>query len=386
MNGHRYSPQEMLARLVGFDTTSANSNLDLIEFVRGYLAAHGVAAHVLASEDGQKANLFATIGPHERRGIGLSGHTDVVPVTGQKWSSDPFTLTARDGRLYGRGSCDMKGFLAVALALVPDMVAAPLSDPLHLLLSYDEEVGCTGVRGMIEAFGRKLVKPRLIIVGEPTSMQVVDAHKSVQSFTTTVTGVAAHSSMIHLGANAIFAAGEIVRELADLRDEMIAHGDPSGRFDPPYSTIHVGRINGGTARNIVPQSCTIEWEMRGLPDADPKAVKARIELFSRQRVLPSLRAISRDTDITTKPGSTVPGLAPEAAGEAAALGLKLALGDEIGAVSYGTEAGLFQRAEIAAIVCGPGDIAQAHKPDEFVAISQLEECAAFVRRLIETAS
>ena len=235
MNGPRYSPQEMLARLVGFDTTSANSNLDLIEFVRGYLAAHGVAAHVLASEDGQKANLFATIGPHERRGIGLSGHTDVVPVTGQKWSSDPFTLTARDGRLYGCGSCDMNCFLAVALALVPDMVAAPLSDPLHLLLSYDEEVGCTGVRGMIEAFGRKLVKPRLIIVGEPTSMQVVDAHKSVQSFTTTVTGVAAHSSMIHLGANAIFAAGEIVRELADLRDEMIAHGDPSGRFRFPQS-------------------------------------------------------------------------------------------------------------------------------------------------------
>lgn len=383
MTGARYSTQEMLARLVAFDTTSANSNLDLIDFVRDYLAGHGAAATLIESEDGQKANLFATIGPHERRGIGLSGHSDVVPVAGQKWSSDPFTLTERDGRLYGRGACDMKGFIAAVLALVPEMTQAPLSQPLHILISYDEEVGCTGVRGMIEALGRQLIKPNLIIVGEPSSMQVIDAHKSVQSFATEVTGAAAHSSMIHLGANAVIAAAEIVREIAELRDEMIDYGDPSGRFDPPYSTIHVGRIQGGTARNIVPSSCTIDWEMRGLPDADADAVQTRIELYSRQRVLPTLRAISAETDIVTRRGAMVPGLAPAASGEAAALAMTLTGRDELGAVSYGTEAGLFQRAGIGSIVCGPGDIAQAHKPDEYIEVSQLEACTGFLRRLIE---
>jgi acetylornithine deacetylase len=376
----------MLARLVSFDTTSAYSNLDLIDFVRDYLADHGVEAALIESEDGQKANLFATIGPRERRGIGLSGHSDVVPVAGQKWSSDPFILAERDGKLYGRGACDMKGFLAAVLALVPDMAAARLTQPLHIIISYDEEVGCTGVRPMIEALGRQLIKPNLIIVGEPSSMQVVDAHKSVQSFSTEVTGVAAHSSMIHLGANAVIAAAEIVREITELRDEMIDFGDPSGRFDPPYSTIHVGRIQGGTARNIVPSSCTIDWEMRGLPDADADAVRTRIELFSRQRVLPGLRTVSGETDIVTRRGASVPGLAPAASGEAAALALKLTGEDELAAVSYGTEAGLFQRAEISSIVCGPGNIAQAHKPDEYIEISQIEACNTFLRRLIAALS
>lgn len=386
MAGVRYTPEEMLARLVAFDTVSHRSNLPLIEFVRGYLSGHGVDSTLVPNAQGDKANLYAVIGPRERGGIGLSGHTDVVPVEGQDWSSDPFELTRRDGRLYGRGSCDMKGFVATVLALVPEMVAANLVTPVHLLLSYDEEVGCTGVIPMIDELGQRLPKPRLVIVGEPTMMQVVDAHKSIQEFITVVTGFEAHSSMIHLGANAVMAGAEIIGEIARIRDEMIAAGDPTGRFTPPYSTIHVGEMAGGTAINIVPRSCTIHWEMRGLPGTDPTDVLKRIDRFAATQVLPKLRAVSPDTNIETRLGVFVPPLAPQAGSHAETLALRLAQQNETFAVSYGTEAGHFQRAYIPTVICGPGSIEQAHKPDEFIAGEQLAACAAFLRRLIAAAS
>ena len=379
------TPEDLLARLVGFDTTSAKSNLALIDFVQGYLTEHGVESTLIPNEDGSKANMFATIGPKDRGGIALSGHTDVVPANAGEWSSDPFTLTARDGRLYGRGSADMKGFLACVLALVPEMAAAGLTTPIHLAFSYDEEVGCAGVRPMIDELGKRLVKPRLAIVGEPTLMQVVNAHKSIEHYVTEVKGCEAHTSMTHLGANAIFATAEIIGEIARIRDELIAEGDPSGRFTPPYSSVEIGRIEGGTALNIVARHCRLDWEMRGLPGADGAAVLERIERFGREQVLPKLRAVSEDTGIDTRVGIHVPSLAPAADEPAQRLALRLAERNETFAVAYGTEAGLFQRAGIPTVVCGPGDIAVAHRPDEYVEKQQLAACTAFLRRLIDTA-
>ncbi|MDP2619722.1 MAG: acetylornithine deacetylase [Hyphomicrobiales bacterium] len=379
------TPEELLARLVGFDTTSAKSNLALIDFVRAYLRGHGVDSELIPNEDATKANLYATVGPREPGGIALSGHTDVVPADAQAWQTDPFTLSARDGRLHGRGSADMKGFLACVLSLVPEMVAARLATPIHLAFSYDEEIGCGGVRPMLEAMGAGLPKPRLAIVGEPTMMQVVNAHKSIQEFVTEVTGFEAHSSMTHLGANAIFATAEIIGEIARIRDELIVAGDPSGRFTPPHSSIEVGCISGGTAINIVPRHCRLHWEMRGLPGVDPAAVLERVERFGRETVLPKLRAVSKETDIGTRLGVNVPALAPGTDEPAEKLALRLTDRNDTLAVSYGTEAGLFRRAGIPTVVCGPGDIAVAHRPDEYIEKDQLAACTRFLRRLIETA-
>ena len=378
------TPEELLARLVGFDTTSAKSNLALIDFVRAYLRDHGIDSELIPNEEGTKANMYATVGPLEPGGIALSGHTDVVPADAQEWQTDPFTLSARDGRLHGRGSCDMKGFLACVLALVPEMVAAKLTTPIHVAFSYDEEVGCTGVRPMIEALGAGLLKPRLAIVGEPTMMQVVNAHKSIQQFVTEVTGCEAHTSMTHLGANAIFATAEIIGEIARVRDALIADGDPSGRFTPPYSSIEIGCVSGGTAINIVPARCRLDWEMRGLPGIDPAAVLERVERFGLKTVLPKLRAISEDTDIETRLGIHVPELTPGADEPAQRLALRLTDRNDTLAVSYGTEAGLFQRAGIPTVVCGPGDIAVAHRPDEYIEKEQITACTRFLRRLVET--
>ncbi|MEZ5774827.1 MAG: acetylornithine deacetylase [Hyphomicrobiaceae bacterium] len=260
--------RELLARLVSFDTTSAKSNIPLIEFVKDFLAEHGIESQLVPTPDGLKASLFATIGPSSTGGIALSGHTDVVPVTGQSWTSDPFKLVERDGKLYGRGACDMKGFLACVLAMVPDLKARKLKTPVHIAFSYDEEVGCTGVRPMIAELGGRLVKPRVVIVGEPTVMTVVDAHKGASRYNTIVTGREAHSSMSHIGVNAIHVAGQLIAELArieaDLRETST---DP--RFTPGYTTLQVGLIEGGRAQNIMPKHCAFRWEMRGFPVSIP---------------------------------------------------------------------------------------------------------------------
>lgn len=378
----RTSTEEILAHLVAFDTTSRNTNLPLIGFVRDYLEAYGIASTVIPNEEGDKASLFATIGPQDRSGICLSGHSDVVPVDGQPWTTDPFTLTPRDGRLYGRGSCDMKGFVATCLALVPDMVAARLSTPIHLIVSYDEELGCTGVVPAVRRLGVDLPKPRACIVGEPTSMRVVDAHKSGIGYITTVTGREAHSSMPQLGANAIFAAAELVRELDRCRAELVEAGDPTGRFDPPNTTVQVVMIEGGTASNIVPRQCRLRWNVRGLPGFDEDALVARLTAFAEETVLPRLRASAPEASIVTEFTYKVPPLAPEPGSEAEALAMRLAGQNRTYTVAYGTEGGHFQSQGIPTVVCGPGSIDQAHKPDEYIEVSELRACERFLKGVI----
>lgn len=378
----RTSTEEILAHLVAFDTTSRNSNLPLIGFVRDYLEAFGISSTLIPNDEGNKASLFATIGPQDRPGICLSGHSDVVPVDGQPWSTDPFTLTPSGERLYGRGSCDMKGFVATCLARVPDMVAARLATPIHLMISYDEELGCTGVIPAVRKLGVDLPLPRACIVGEPTLMKVVDAHKSGVGYVTTVTGREAHSSMPHLGANAIFASAELIAELDRLRLELIGLGDASGRFDPPNSTLQVVGIEGGTAGNIVPRRCVVKWNLRGLPDFDEEGLVARFARFAQEVVLPTLRADAPEAEIVTRFTYRVPPLSPQPGSEAERLALRLAGQNATHTVSYGTEGGHFQAQGVPTVICGPGSIDQAHKPDEFIDVAQLRACERFLDGLI----
>jgi acetylornithine deacetylase len=382
MTGRTYSTEEMLARLIAFDTTSRDGNIPLIAFVEDYLDGWGIPHFRVDYEANRKTNLFATIGPGIAGGIVLSGHTDVVPVDGQPWTSDPFALTHRGERLFGRGTCDMKGFLAVCLAEVPNFLKAGLKSPIHLALSCDEEVGCKGVRPLIAHMRDNLPKPRAVIVGEPTSMKVVNAHKSAVTFSTEVTGHEAHSSLTHHGVNAILVAGELLSEIGRIRAEMIAAGDPTERFDPPYSTVHVGVIEGGTAKNIIPRRCAFQWETRLLPTADPDHVPHRFDTFARS-LEPAMKAIAPEAGIATEKVNHVPGLAPERESPAEQLALHLAGANSTHAVSYCTEAGLFQQIGIPAVICGPGSIEQAHKPDEYIDVSELRKCEAFMGKLTQ---
>lgn len=383
MTGEIFSTQNMLSRLVGFDTTSRESNLALIGFVQNYLEGHGIASTLIHNDAGTKANLYATIGQQNvAGGIVLSGHTDVVPVDGQAWAGDPFQVREQDGRLYGRGTADMKGFIASALARVPEFVAGVGHTPLHLALSYDEEVGCLGVHAMVRHIAAHLPRPKAVIVGEPTMMRVVNSHKGIRTFTTEVTGLEAHSSTPHLGVNAIDVAVQLINFLHTLRGEMQARGDASGRFDPPYTSIHVGVIEGGTALNILPRRCRFQWEIRPLPGQDPDEIAARFNAYAMETMLPPLRAISQQVDIVTRQRADVPPLAPQNGSPAEALVTALRGSNALHAVSYTTEAGIFQDAGIPAVLCGPGSIDQAHKPDEFIALSELAACDAFLRQLL----
>ena len=374
--------RELLWRLVAFDTTSRNSNIGIIAFIEDYLARHGVTSLRVDHEAGHKTNLYATIGPDCPGGVVLSAHTDVVPVDGQTWSTDPFAATEKDGLVYGRGTADMKGFLAAALAAVPQLKARRLKRPVHLAISCDEEVGCLGVRPLIAHMRAHLPKPSAVIVGEPTLMQVVDAHKAVLAYHTEVTGHEAHSSAAQTGVNAIMVAGELLGELNRLAALMRARADPDSPFDPPYMTVHVGVIAGGTAKNIVPRRCSFGWETRLMPDDDADEVPSRLAGFA-EGLLPAMRLVAEDTGILTRLVNSVPGLNPDAASPAHELALRLAQANRTSAVSYATEAGLFQEADIPAIICGPGSIDQAHKPDEFVALAELARCEAFLERLGE---
>ncbi|MCJ2071896.1 acetylornithine deacetylase [Methylobacterium sp. J-030] len=381
--GERLSTLDMLARLVSFDTESDKSNLALIESVRAYLDGWGVPHLCLPNAAGDKAAVLATIGPMVAGGVVLSGHTDVVPVAGQAWSSDPFTLRVADGRAYGRGAVDMKGFDALALALVPEMLAADLKRPIHILLSYDEETTCLGSMDGIARFGADLPRPGAVIVGEPTGMEVADAHKSIVTCLTTVHGREAHSARPALGANAVTAACELVAGLNRIADLMIERGDPSGRFDPASTTVHVGTIQGGTARNIIAKECRFHWEYRGLPDLDPAEIP---RLFAGEVERVTRVRLNRYGDfgrIETLEEIDIPGLAPDLGSAAEALCLRLAGRNRTVAVPYATEAGRFQVAGLPTVVCGPGDIAQAHQPDEFITLDALGQGERFLRDLIE---
>jgi acetylornithine deacetylase len=378
---------EMIRRLVGFDTTSAKSNLALIEDVARYLAGYGIAAHLSHDESRTKANLYATVGPAERGGVVLSGHTDVVPVAGQSWSSDPFTVVERDGRLYGRGTADMKSFIAVALALLPEMVRQPLKIPIHFAFSFDEEVGCLGVHHLIRQVGREFPRPRLVVVGEPTEMKVAGAHKGVAAFRTRVVGREGHSSATHRGASAIMAAARLIGFLSGLAAELAARPPrpdwPDAEFDPPYTTINIGAIEGGTALNIIPKECSFLWECRPLPGTDDGAeIPARLAAFAEAEIVPGLKAMSPTGGALTEPVAACPAFRATPQSPAEALALALTGENRSGVVAYGSEAGLFQEAGIPAILCGPGNIAQGHQPDEFIALEQVAACEAFLRRLI----
>jgi acetylornithine deacetylase len=375
----------LLATLVGFDTTSAKSNLALIEFVEDYLERHGIGSTRVSSADGTKADLFATIGSEHDDGVGLSGHSDCVPVEGQSWTSDPFTLTERGGKLYGRGTCDMKGFLACVLASVPMFQTRKLREPVHILISYDEEVGCTGVRPLIARLGHDLPRPRAIIVGEPTSMKVIDAHKRIDAYRTRVTGREAHSSMPESGVNAIAAAAALIGEIERL-GAAIANRQSDTRFEPPFSTISVGTIKGGTATNIVPRHCEFQWQVRSLPSAPPAEAPRDLAAFAAESLLPRMRQVTPQAAIDTETQGSVPAFVAAKDSEAVALALALTGTAQTHAVSYTTEAGLFEQAGWPSVICGPGDIAQAHAAYEYVTIAQLEACMAFLEGLADRLS
>lgn len=372
----------MLRRLVAFDTTSRESNLDLIAFAADYLGGHGIEAVLTHDEERRKANLFATLGANGQGGVALSGHTDVVPVDGQPWDTDPFTLVERDGRLYGRGTTDMKSFSAVALAFVPEILRRRLRVPVHIALSYDEEVGCIGVQRLIDEIGKTGVKPAIVIIGEPTGMHVVNAHKGIYAFTTTVTGHEAHSSATHLGVNAVMTAAELIGFLNDMAEEMKGRADPESGFDPPYTTVHVGVVGGGTALNIIPRHCRFHWEYRLMPGADGDEIIDRFNAFAAS-IEPRMRQIADTAGIHTEVGASVPGLEPEADGRAERFVMALTGDNRAGKISFGTEGGRFQKAGMSVVVCGPGHISQAHKPNEFIDAEQVEACAAFMRRLMD---
>jgi len=379
------APRDMLARLIAFDTTSAKSNLALIDFVRDYLAGHGIESRLVFDDQRSKANLYASLGPGGPGGVVLSGHTDVVPVAGQPWSADPFTLRETGGKLYGRGTCDMKGFIALALALVPEMQAAGLKRPVHIALSYDEELGCLGAPRMIADIKANLPLPDVAIVGEPTMLKLGNRHKGCYGFDLTVTGRDGHSSATHRGVNAIAYAARAVAYLDDMAERFRREGPFDPGFDPPYTTFNVGEIGGGTAVNIIARQCKVAWEFRPIPAVDPKTVIAEVEQFLNRDLGPRLREKAPEAGIEMTEACVVPPLVPRPGSPAEALARRLTGANDTIGLAFGTEAGQFQEIGIDAIVCGPGSIEQAHQPDEFIELSQFAAGEAFLRRLIDWA-
>ena len=375
---------EFIEKLISFDTTSRESNLDLIAYVQDYLSSLNIDSTLVHNEEGTKANLYATLGDQGKPGVMLSGHTDVVPVDGQDWDTDPFRVTQKDSRLYGRGTSDMKSFIAIALAKLPEFQARGLSTPLHLALSYDEEIGCIGVRRMIDMINTLPVKPAMAIIGEPTSMQVIVGHKGKRSYKGTVRGLEAHSSLAPTGVNAVEYAAEFISYLKSMARRIAKNGPFDELYDVTHTTVHTGTVHGGTALNIVPKDCGFEFEFRFIGDDDPDALEAEIREYALQTLEPQMREISRDSGIDIECVNDMPSLDLGADEEVVTFVKALAGRNDHAKVAFGTEAGLFQkRAGIPAVVCGPGDINQAHKPNEFIEISQIEECETFMVRLMD---
>jgi acetylornithine deacetylase len=372
-----------LDALIAFDTTSRDSNLALIGYVEHFLRGYGVESRRVSNADGTKANLYATIGAPVPGGVVLSGHTDVVPVDGQAWSSDPFVLTRRGDRLFGRGTCDMKGFLALALSVVPQFARGEAARPLHLAFSYDEEVGCLGAPSMIRELVSELPAPCAVIVGEPTNMEVVSGHKGISTWRVTVRGHEAHSSLTHLGVSANMVAVGLMAQLRALADALEQHGDPASLYHPPHATLTIGLMQGGTAVNILARECTFVFDLRTPPGQDPDAIMAPfLEACAREDR--ALRARFADAGVSVLRRSATPSFAPEANGAAELLARRLA-GDNgpARAAPYAAEAGQFQGAGFSTVICGPGSIEQAHQPDEYLEIAQFERGAAFMARLFE---
>ena len=378
------SSLDLVKDLIGFDTTSRDSNLTLIDYAQALLEKSGARCRRSYDETGQKANLFATFGPEGDGGYVLSGHTDVVPVDGQDWSSDPFKPEVRGSKLFGRGACDMKGFVGTALALAPDIGKARLKKPIHFALSYDEEVGCAGVKGLLNDLKAQKLKPALAIIGEPTLMKIVGAHKGGAKLVTRCCGREHHSSGPEKGANAVMMAGEFVTLLDKVWDELRADTDPL--FDPPHSTVQATVIHGGTAVNILAKEAEVTWEYRALPDRDPNAIIARIKARAAAEVLPKYQRRAPEAAFNTTLHAQYPGLVMDEDSAAIRLARELTGANQVEAVAYGTEAGHFQNYGIPAVICGPGSIDQAHRPDEFCELSELEACETFLRKVIAKAA
>lgn len=373
----------LLADLVGFDTVSDRTNLPLIAHIESYLASLGVKSERIVDETGQKASLWVTIGPEDRPGLVLSGHTDVVPVVGQDWSHDPFQLVERDGRLYGRGTTDMKGFVAVCLAMVPEMLEAKLKTPIHLAISYDEEIGCVGVRPMLREVAKKRVKPLGCFVGEPTQMQVIIGHKGKHGVRATFRGLARHSSIAPDGVNAIEYAAELITEIRRRAVKLASDGARDNLYDVPHTTLLTSIVHGGAALNIVPDTCTVEFECRGIGITESRQVTDAIVAWAKAELEPAIKAKNAECGIAFEEILDYPALDTSADAAIVTLAKSLAGRNDHAKVAFGTEAGLFvSMADVPSVVIGPGSIAQAHTPDEFVEMAELEKCAGFVEKLI----
>lgn len=372
----------MLEKLVSFDTVSRNSNLAFIEFVQSLLKPYGIESRLIHNTERTKANLLATIGPRIEGGVVLSGHTDVVPVDDQDWRTNPFDVVEKDGLLYGRGTSDMKAFLAIILGALDTLAAAPLKVPVHLAFSYDEEVGCLGAPSMIRLLNRELPKPSAVIVGEPTEMKVVSAHKGITGARTIVTGFETHSSQTHRGVSAVMVAAELIQFLQSLSSEAAANGPHNEMFEPAHSTITVNIIEGGTATNIMARHCTFQWDIRVLPEDSPHRYLDRFRAHCNDVVLPRLRAISPECNIETIVRDPTPPLKAEPQSEAERL-CRMLTGDNVTrAVAFAAEAGQFQESGLSVVICGPGSIAQAHQPNEFISIAQVDAGTRFLHDLV----
>ncbi|WLI43467.1 acetylornithine deacetylase [Pseudomonas beijingensis] len=371
----------LLAKLVGFATVSRDSNLALIEFVRDYLQGLGVNSELIYNAERTKANLLASIGPSVPGGVVLSGHTDVVPVDGQAWTVDPFCLTEMDGKWFGRGTADMKGYLASVLAAVPVFLSSPLRRPVHLAFSYDEEVGCLGVHSLLEVLVRRVPQPALCLIGEPTQLRPVLGHKGKLAMRCHVRGAACHSAYAPYGVNAIEQAVRLIGRLGEIGAQLAEPSRHDLRFDPAFSTVQVGVIHGGTALNIVPADCRFDFEVRALPDFDPHGVAEQLQGYAEQTLLPAMQAVARDTAIRFEPLSAYPGLATSPDSAAAQLVARLCGSDAFSTVAFGTEGGLFHQAGVPTVVCGPGSMDQGHKPDEYVSVEQMAACDRLMDRL-----
>lgn len=375
----------MIRQLIEMPTVSRDSNLDLIHWIRDHLKGLGVDSTLVPDETGRKANLYATIGPQDKPGIVLSGHTDVVPIDGQEWDTDPFKLTEKAGKLYGRGTSDMKSFVAIALSFAPKFLAANLETPIHYAFTYDEEVGCLGAKRLIEVLKGMPIRPKACIVGEPTEMQVIAQHKGKKSWRVDVRGFECHSSLTHHGVNAVEAAAELIAYIKARARQKRDQGPFDQDFAPPYTSLHTGTVQGGTALNIVPKDCSFLWEIRYLPQDDVDALYADVVRHAREVIEPEMKAVRPETGFRFSQISEFPGLATQESAPVVQLAKALTGANRVNKVSFGTEAGLFSDLGIPTIVCGPGSIEEAHKPNEFIALDQIALCEAFMERLIEKA-
>jgi acetylornithine deacetylase len=370
--------KEILAELIGFPSVSSDSNIDVIQYMAQRLQDVGADVQLQFAPDGRKANLFATIGPARQGGIVLSGHSDVVPVTDQDWTHEPFMMTEQDGRLYGRGTCDMKGFIAAALAKAEDYAQRDLTRPVHFSFTYDEETGCVGAQALAEWLQERDIRPAIAIIGEPTMMQVIEGHKGCCEYTTHFHGRAGHGSMPDLGVNAVEYAVRYVSRLMELGEELKSRAPANGRFDPPWTTINTGSLTGGTIHNVIPETASVQWEFRPVQNSDFTYVKSQAEEYVRSVLLPAMQSVDPAASITTEIMGEVVGLEPADVNQARDILMELTGSNQAGVVSFGTEAGIFSALGMSVAVCGPGSIEQAHKPDEFLAVDQLVKCLAML--------